>query len=200
MASARSCAKGGRAPDVLFLRLRAQREESLVASAISSPPVGASSTPAKLAMEYQAPDSRMTLRQGLAEYFRQSGELMDQAELPLDLGLGLRSHDVAHVVFGCDTTLLGEVVLARWSLFGVTGSIRPYLIGLRRRETRVLFRDAFAAFRLSMLWRMVKFATLAVVRSLRMRERWPFENYVQYLDQPLCEIRKRFGIRVLGPL
>jgi len=175
-----------------------------VARSISSPPIAAQvggwGTPAKQAMEYLAADSRMTLRQGLAEYLRQSGGLMDQAELPQDLGLGLRSHDVAHVVFGCDTTLLGEVVLARWSLFGVTGSIRPYLIGLRRRETRVLFRDAFAAFRLPMLWRMVKFATLAVVRSLRMRERWPFEEYGQFLDTPLFEIRERFGIRVLGPI
>jgi hypothetical protein len=104
------------------------------------------------------------------------------------------------VVFGCDTTLVGEVILARWSVFGVTGSVRPYLIGLRRRETRVLFRDALRAFRLPMLWRMVKFASLAVVRSLRMRERWPFEDYERFLDQPLCEIREQFGIRVLGPV
>ncbi|MCG8588677.1 MAG: hypothetical protein MJE66_05245 [Proteobacteria bacterium] len=148
-------------------------------------------------MAYTAPDSPMTLRQGLAEYMRQHDALMDPSELPPDLGLGLRSHDVAHVVFGCDTTLLGEVVLARWSLFGVTGSIRPYLIGLRRRETRGLFRDAVAAFRPAMFWRLVKFATLAVWRSLRMRERWPYEDYARYLDEPLCEIREHFGIRVI---
>ncbi len=151
-------------------------------------------------MAYMDRDSRMTLREGLREYFGQSNALMESSELPADLALGLQSHDVAHVVFGCDTTLPGEVVLARWSLFGVTGSIRPYLIGLRRRETRGLFRDAWAAFRPSMLWRIMKFASLAVVRSLRMRERWPFEDYAQYLDQPLCEIRERFGIRVLGAL
>ncbi len=102
------------------------------------------------------------------------------------------------MVFGCDTSLVGEVVLARWSVFGVTGSIRPYLIGLRRRETRGLFRDALARFRLTMLWRLVKYASTAVFRSLRMRERWPFEAYAPYLDQPLREIRERFGIRVLG--
>jgi hypothetical protein len=164
---------------------------SPIAAQVPDAPVGT-------AMAYQAQESQMTLREGLAEYFRWSGELMDRAELPPDLGLGLRSHDVAHVVFGCDTTLLGEVVLARWSLFGVTGSIRPYLIGLRRRETRGLFRDAYAAFRPAMLWQLVKFATAAVVRSLRMRERWPFEDHLPYLDQPLCEIRERFGIRVLG--
>ena len=49
-----------------------------------------------------------------------------------------------------------------------------------------------------MWWRVVKAATLAVVRSLRMRERWPFEGYEPYLDQPLCKIRERFGIRVIG--
>lgn len=172
--------------------------------AISTSPLAVQSRspsrPAETAMAYQAADSRMTLRQGLAEYFDQDNALMDPAELPSDLGLGLRSHDVAHVVFGCDTTLLGEVVLVRWSLFGVTGSIRPYLMGLRRRETRVLFKDAFVAFRPAMLWRMVKFASLAIVRSLRMRDRWPFEDYDQYLDQPLCEIREHFGIRVLGAL
>jgi len=31
-----------------------------------------------------------------------------------------------------------------------------------------------------------------------MGERWPFEDYDRYLDQPLGEIRERFGIRVLG--
>jgi hypothetical protein len=158
------------------------------------------STPSDAMMAYVAPDASMTLREGIAEYFRHSAEMMDPAELPPDLGLGLRAHDVAHVVFGCDTTLVGEVVLARWSLFGVTGSIRPYLIGLRRRETRGLFRDAAAAFRPAMLWRMTKFASLAVFRSLRMRERWPFEEFGQYLDQPLCEIRERFGIRVIRTL
>jgi hypothetical protein len=172
-----------------------------VARSLSTPPLAEpTGAYAETAMAYLDADSRMTLRQGLSEYFRQNGGLMESSELPLDLGLGLRSHDVAHVVFGCDTTLLGEVVLARWSLFGVTGSIRPYLIGLRRRETRGLFRDALSAFRPAMFWRMVKFASVAVVRSLRMRERWPFENYPQYFDQPLCDLRERFGIRVLGPL
>jgi hypothetical protein len=151
-------------------------------------------------MRYLEPNSPMTLREGLAEYFRQNSELMEQSELPRDLGIGLQSHDVAHVVFGCDTSLLGEVVLTRWSFFGITGSIRPYLIGLRRSETRVLFRNALARFRLSMFWPIVKFASLAFIRSLRMRERWPYEHYSRYLDQPLCEIREQFGIRALGPL
>ncbi len=160
----------------------------------------AKTTPAKRTLAYQSPDSRMTLREGIEEYFRENPGLMDQSELPRDLGLGLRSHDVAHVVFGCDTSLVGEVILTRWSFLGITGSIRPYLTGFRRPETRGLFLDAFARFRLALLWPLVKFATIAFVRSFRMSERWPFEGYAEYLDHPLVEIRERFGIRVLGPV
>lgn len=149
-------------------------------------------------MAYQGQDSPMSLREGLAEYFGQNPGLMDPAGLPRDLAIGLHSHDIAHVVFGCDTTLVGEVTLARWSLFGITGSIRPYLTGLRRRETRGLFTDAFAQFRPRLLWRMIRAASLAILRSLRMPERWPYEGYEPYLDQPLNEIRQRFGIRVIG--
>ena len=67
----------------------------------------------------------MTLREGLAEYFRRNPGLMDEAALPRDLSLGLHSHDIARVVFGCDTSLVGEVVLARWSLFRVTARYVP---------------------------------------------------------------------------
>ncbi len=105
---------------------------------------------------------------------------------------------MAHVVFGCDTSLVGEVILARWSILGVTGSLRPYLMGLQRRETRGLFRDALASFRPALLWRIATLGTLAIVRSLRMRRRWPFEEYESFLDRPLCEIREEFGIRVIG--
>jgi hypothetical protein len=163
-----------------------------------TPPTPRGGDLAAPALAYMASDSRLTLRQGLAEYFAQSNELMESSELPPDMGTRLESHDVAHVVFGCDTSFLGEAALVRWSLFGVTGSVWPYLIGFQRKETRGLFLDAFASFRLSMIGRLLTLSARAITRSLRMRERWPFEDYDRYLDQPLGEIRERFGIRVLG--
>ena len=134
-----------------------------MASTTSTPELAAelqaSDVPAHSVMAYQAQDSSMTLREGLAEYFRGNPDLMNESELPQDLSEGLHAHDIAHVVFGCDTTLLGEVVLVRWSVFGVTGSLRPYLIGLRRRETRGLFRDALSACRPAMWWTATRRST-----------------------------------------
>ena len=37
----------------------------------------------------------------------------------------------------------------------------------------------------------------AVFRSLRMTARWPSYEYARYLDRPLDELRREFGIRVL---
>ena len=37
----------------------------------------------------------------------------------------------------------------------------------------------------------------ALVRSLRMKARWPSREYERYLDRPLRELRNEFDIRVL---
>jgi hypothetical protein len=153
-------------------------------------------TPAS-SLGFTEQSSRQTLREGLVEYFSNIPELMESADLPPDLAHGLDGHDVAHVVFGCDTSVRGEVVLARWSLFGVEGSLRPYLIGMRRRETRGLFRDFFRAVRLRELPALTKAGITAVIRSCWMSRRWPFDRYGPYLDRPLVEIRQEFQIRVV---
>ena len=153
-------------------------------------------TPAS-SLGFTEQSSRQTLREGLVEYFSNIPELMEGGDLPADLAHGLHGHDVAHVVFGCDTSVRGEVVLARWSLFGIEGSLRPYLIGVRRRETRGLFRDFFRAVRLRELPALVKAGITAVIRSCWMSRRWPFDRYGPYLDRPLVEIRQEFHIRVV---
>ena len=164
----------------------------------SNPRVGDENrrTPAS-SLAYTEQNSRQTLRAGLVEYFSNTPELMEGSELPADLAQGLYGHDVAHVVFGCDTSVRGEVVLARWSLFGIEGSLRPYLIGVRRRETRGLFVDFLRAVRLRELPALAKAGITAVIRSCWMSRRWPFDRYGPYLDRPLVEIRQEFQIRVV---
>ena len=150
-------------------------------------------TPASF-LTFTEQSSGHTLREGLVEYFSNTPGVMEGSDLPADLDHGLDGHDV---VFGCDTSACGEVVLARWSLFGIEGSLRPYLIGVRRRETRGLFRDFFRAVRPRELPALVKAGITAVIRSCWMSRRWPFDRYEPYLDRPLVEIRQEFHIRVV---
>ena len=146
---------------------------------------------------YQEQDSPLTLREGLVEYAAAPG-LVDEAESDADTVRDVRAHDAAHVVFGCDTSVRGEILLTRWSLLGATDWVPFYLKGLRHRETRGLVLEFFRKARPWTLLPALLESFRCVVRSLRMARRWPSEDYARHLDRPLAEIRREFNIRVLA--
>ena len=146
---------------------------------------------------YEDQESLQSLREGLEEYYASDSGLLSPENVSEEVRLGLRAHDAAHVVFGCDTSVRGEVTLARWSLLGAAGAIPIYLRGLREKETRFLFGDFFRKIRpLSLLVAALDGAR-ALLRSFRMRRRWPLLDWESYADRPLAEIRTEFGIRVV---
>ena len=146
---------------------------------------------------YEHPDASMSLRDGLEEYYSSDPGLLAPADVSHDVAIGLRAHDAAHVVFGCDTSVRGEVVLARWSLFGAEDGIQIYLRGLRSKETRFLFVDFFRRVRPAMLLLAAFDGMRALIRSISLRKRWPSFEWENYADRPLTEIRSDFKIRVL---
>ena len=148
-------------------------------------------------LHFVDPGTTQTLREGLGEYYASEPELLEPRETSSDVRRLLRAHDAAHVVFGCDTSAYGEIVLSRWSLVGATDAIPIYVRGLRSRETRWLFVEFFKKLRpLSLLVGMID-GLRAIVRGLRMRKRWPSLDFERHLDRPLFELRQEYGIRVL---
>jgi hypothetical protein len=148
-------------------------------------------------LRYQSQDSAQSLREGLEEYYGSDASLLAPRELPGATRRSLLAHDVAHVVFGCDTSARGEIALSRWTLLGATDWIPIYARGLAGRETRWLFVEFAKKLRpLSLLQGMLD-GLRALFRSLRMTARWPSYEYARYLDRPLDELRREFGIRVL---
>ena len=147
---------------------------------------------------FQSQDSRLTLREGLAEYRSLVPNLLEEKDVSEGMREYVEAHDVAHVVFGCDTSGRGEIVLARWSLFGTTDSIRPYFRALAYRETARLFMAIFDLRMIAYGIRAVPAAVTAVWRSLFMTRRWPSRDYGAWLDRPLGAIRGEFNIRVIA--
>ena len=146
---------------------------------------------------YQQQDCPLTLREGLAEYAAGVPDLVRQSDVDGLAGRDVVIHDAAHVVFGCDTSFRGELLLTRWSLLGSTDWVPFYLKALRHRGMRTLLLDFFAKAR---PWTLVSAgleSLLCIARSLRMRRRWPAEEYRRYLDRPLADIRREFRIRVV---
>lgn len=146
---------------------------------------------------YENQESTQSLRQGLEEYYSSDSSLLAPKDVSSDIAIGLRAHDASHVVFGCDTSIRGEVALARWSLFGAKGAMSLYLRGLRSRETRFLFVDFVRKVRLETLLCAAVDGFRAIMGSLRMQQRWPTLGWERYADRPLNAIRAEFGIRVV---
>lgn len=120
-------------------------------------------------LRYASQASSQTLREGLAEYYEHNPALLDPAQMDPQAARLFRQHDAAHVVFGCDTSLRGEALIDTWTIFGSTIGLRGCLGDVVR-----------------VIW-----------RSQRLRQKWTWRGYDAQLDQPLAEIRERFGIRIV---
>ena len=62
-------------------------------------------------MQFMQQDCRLTLRDGLEELYRHAPEV---AVVSQRKGKMFVDHDLTHVLFGCDTSLQGEILLKPW--------------------------------------------------------------------------------------
>lgn len=145
--------------------------------------------------EYQAPESRITLEQGIAEY-RALNPGLDSARRATPEGAEFfRCHDVAHVVFACDTSLLNEAMADAWTLFGTTVTLRQFLGFMKIQEHKgIIERIGWPAVILKFLKAIPVFLLIAL-RSTTMTKHWPWDSFSGYLQTPLGEIRREFHIR-----
>lgn len=148
-------------------------------------------------LAYQEQDSPQTLAEGLREYSASRADLAGGRGASHAAREFFRRHDAAHVVFGCDTTLPQEGVVKLWSFFATDAGL-SLIAAYRLPESREIYRTL--TLREELRAARVGLAALPRVlwRSLRMKRRWPWGGYERYLDHPLAELRREFGIRVIA--
>jgi len=147
-------------------------------------------------LAFQSADSKLTLEEGLREYYGCRQGLVSGRGLSEAAQKFFRCHDVAHVVFGCSTTLDNEMIVKLWSFFGTTtglGLLKDY----RAPEAKEIYE--------TMCWSeipgtaMRSLATVPKVafRCMKMSKRWPWDDYEPYLKTSLSTIREEFRIAVV---
>ncbi|WP_020568428.1 Coq4 family protein [Neolewinella persica] len=139
-----------------------------------------------------------TLQQGIDQFRKRNGKYFSDKKYSEEGEEFIRCHDVAHVVFGCDTTIYGEGVVKIWTTFGTTLSFWEVTRGYKEVSAFTLFKmysvQHVLRNLLSYLWVIPK----VIVRAKRMRKPWPFLAYQPFLDTPIAEIRDEFNIQVLS--
>jgi hypothetical protein len=148
-------------------------------------------------LKYQRAESLQTLEEGLGEYYASREGLVQGRGISPAAREFFRCHDVAHVVFGCNTTLVNEGIVKVWSFFGTTGGSFRLLRAYRLLESQEIYAQLAWSDIVSASFRLVAVVPLVLWRSLRMRKRWPWSQFDSYLAMPLADLRREFGIELV---
>ncbi len=141
-------------------------------------------------------DPTLTLRQGLDRYTNANQGVLSTREVSDEAEQFFRCHDVAHVVFACDTTLVGEGTVKLWTIFGTTLGFWKHLRGYSEADAFSLFRQYSRRHLARHIGRLLVSMPSTILRARRMTAPWPWSEHEPYLDVSLAEIRAEFGIEV----
>lgn len=147
-------------------------------------------------IQYQRLHTTLTLEEGLREYYASRKGLVGGRVVSPAAREFFRCHDAAHVVFGCSTTLLNEAIVKLWSLFGTTAGL-SLLRAYRLPESNEVYEQLERREIVHTAMRSLTIVPRVLWRCARMRKRWPWAEFEKYLDVPLVEIRREFGIQPL---
>jgi hypothetical protein len=147
-------------------------------------------------LEYQRPDTKLTLAEGLREYQASRDGLVSGRGVSQAAREFFRCHDAAHVVFGCTTNLLDEAIVKIWSFFGTTAGL-SLLRAYRLPESQEIYeRLAWGDMAVTAI-RSVVVVPVVIRRCWRMHARWPWSEFDAYLGVSLADIRREYGIQLV---
>ena len=142
----------------------------------------------------------MTLEEGFRKHYLLNPQFTVWSEYKSDNAKKLvRAHDVSHLVFGCDTSLLGEMRVQLWAKFGVQKfKFMESLTYARDKEARVLLKNPVGYLAMAKFF-LKNFEEIGKVRrrSRLMSEKWVYFDEDRYMTTTVGSIRKRFGISVI---
>lgn len=141
-------------------------------------------------------DPSLTLAEGLARYFRANAGVLTTRDVSEGAAAFFRCHDVAHVVFGCDTSLYGEGTVKLWTIFGTTLGLRGHLRGYAEAGAFALFRQYGWRHVVRNTVRLIPSVPATIRRARAMRAPWPWEGHEDLLDRTLTDLRAEFGIEL----
>lgn len=141
-----------------------------------------------------------TLRQGLDVFYTEYKDHLSHTkkDISQEAKTFFKSHDVAHVLFGCDISLFGEGSVKLWTIFGTTLGFWKHISGYKEANAYELSKNFNLVQEMPNVFKFVLSIPILIVRAKRMSKPWPWTNYEAYLDTPISEIRREFNIEILS--
>lgn len=147
--------------------------------------------------EFQNQDCKLTLREALAEFYAVNSRVFSVPKPDTEWTELLVHHDVGHVFFGVNTSILDEAGGDYWTLFGTDLSFNDYLAYAKSPEGKKLINDIGFINIVKCMFFSIPLLYKVYFRTRKMTRKWETRGYHQYMDTPLVEIRKEFNLDIL---
>ena len=152
-------------------------------------------------MRFMSQECQLTLKEGLDELYAGAPEV---AVVSARKGKAFRDHDLTHVIFGCDTSLNGEILLNPWVLFGTTmtrSELKHYAadpdVKRLNAEAIDLMGGRLRGYSLFVVYYLPLYVWIWARHVRCMAMKWPHSSATEeMLNTPLSELRRQFGIRL----
>ena len=154
-------------------------------------------------LSFQQQACTLSLEDGLIEY-RSYLQMNNKKQLKDGPGSSIiRDHDITHVIFGLDTSLEQESLLDSWLFSGASWKLKDLLAYGKLPElkelNKYLGREVGYIRLIGMVISLIPIKILIWKRARRMKKKWPFKHYKEYIKMRICDIRDEFGIKILLP-
>jgi hypothetical protein len=152
-------------------------------------------------MRFMSQECELTLQEGLDELYAGAPEV---AAVSARKGKAFRDHDLTHVIFGCDTSLRGEILLNPWVLFGTTitrAELKDYAadpdVKRLNAEGIDLLGGRLRGYALFIVYYLPLYAWIWSQHVRCMALKWPHSSVTEdMLKTPLGALRRQYGIRL----
>jgi ubiquinone biosynthesis protein Coq4 len=143
-------------------------------------------------------DCNITLRQALDKYYAQNPDFYQPNQLDDDSRKVFFAHDACHIIFGCDTSLVGEAKVEQWMLNSTNFSFQEYVDTVLSTEAT---RQAVAEVSLFQISTQGILNILPLIKThltaKKVQPKWDFYTYPDYLDRSISDIRTEFNIQIV---
>ena len=136
----------------------------------------------------------LTLAQALTIHYEINPQFTPWYDLKnLTVQKMVKSHDISHIIYGCGTTLSGEMQVQFWNNFGSTvpKNFKDFISAMKDKENRELLTPpGLVHFFLTNLPEILRVRKLAKLMS----KKWVFFDEERYMNTTIGDIRQEFNI------
>lgn len=146
-------------------------------------------------LKYQQVEANMTLEQGIKELRDFEGPEGDTSiAMGPQMAHVMAAHDAVHVVFGCSTDMKDEALAHFVMILGTNVTLADMRAVAKSREHKNVV-SKHSKFEIAKVVLGAPIDLLKVLKlKRRMKAKWPWHGYADYLSRPINDIRREFGI------